>query len=253
MLIADIDLRTSAILLDVDGTLLDIAATPRDVDVPVRLKRALSLLLERTGGAVAFVSGRALGDLDHLFAPLRLAAVSGHGAEMRVPGAVPEIRSSAPLPARLRRELVAIAAQNEGVVLEDKGYSVALHYRLARAHGQELQESVVRVCAADPSDVEVLPGKAVIEVKLPTINKGTGIRELMRHPPFRGRKPIFIGDDITDEAAFAVLPEFTGTGFSVGRAVPGLAGFFPGPSDVRRWIYHIAGEDIAAEEGVPRS
>ncbi len=252
MLIADIDLRTSAILLDVDGTLLDIAATPRDVDVPARLKRALAVLLERTGGAVAFVSGRALDDIDLLFAPLRLATVSGHGAEMRVPGAVPEIRSIAPLPADLRRELVAVAAASEGVVLEDKGYSIALHYRLARTHGDELWDKVVRICAANPTEVEVLPGKAVIEVKSPTINKGTGVRELMRYPPFRGRRPIFIGDDVTDEAAFAVLPEFTGVGFSVGRAVPGLAGFFPGPSDVRRWLYQMAGEDVAAEEGVPR-
>jgi len=250
---ADLDLRTSAILLDVDGTLLDIAATPGDVEVPTRLKRALAILAERTNGAVAFVSGRPLANLDHLFAPLRLATISGHGAEMRLPGAEPEIRASDPLSAELRKDLVAIAAGTEGVVLEDKGYSIALHYRLARAHGRDLEAAVKRVCAADPSTVEVLPGKAVIEVKRRAFNKGTGIRELMRRAPFRGRRPVFVGDDVTDEAAFAVLPEFHGMGFSVGHSVSGLAGFFLSPKDVRCWLYQMAGEDVACDQGASGS
>jgi trehalose 6-phosphate phosphatase len=252
VLIADIDLRTSALLLDVDGTILDIAATPRDVKVPPRLTRALGRLAQQTGGAVAFVSGRPLGDLDRLFAPLRIAVISGHGAELRIPGAEPEIRTSPPLGADLRRALVTIAAGLEGVILEDKGYSVALHYRLARASGRDLERQVRNACTADPA-IEVLPGKEVIEVKRADFNKGTGVRELMRHAPFRGRRPLFIGDDVTDEAVFAVLPEFDGIGFSVGHRVPDLAGYFPGPNDVRRWLYRIVGENVASDDGAAAS
>jgi len=114
---------------------------------------------------------------------------------------------------------------------------VALHYRQAPHFGHEIRDEVSAVCARFPSTaIEILPGKSVVEVKQPSFNKGTAVRELMQHPPFKGRRPIFIGDDVTDEAAFAVLPEFDGVGFSVGREVQGIAGMFERPSDVRRWI-----------------
>ncbi len=93
----------------------------------------------------------------------------------------------------------------------------------------------------------MLAGKFVVEVKPSGFNKGTGIRELMKSAPFRGRQPIFIGDDVTDEAAFAVLPEFDGIGFSVGRELPGVAGFFQTPSDVRAWLYRVADTVEAGE------
>jgi trehalose 6-phosphate phosphatase len=248
------DLDETALLLDIDGTLIELAPTPRDIIVPPKLGPTLLALHDRLDGALALVSGRSLTDIDVIFAPLQFPAVGGHGAEMRLSTDEEAVDTHAPpMDNDLKRRFIAISQLSPGILLEDKGYSIALHYRLARTHGHELQDRVMRICAADPTEVEVLPGKAVIEVKSPMINKGTGVRELMRHPPFRGRRPIFIGDDVTDEAAFAVLPEFTGVGFSVGRAVPGLAGFFPGPSDVRRWLYQMAGEDITAEEGVSRS
>jgi trehalose 6-phosphate phosphatase len=86
----------------------------------------------------------------------------------------------------------------------------------------------------------VLPGKAVLEVKRPNVNKGDGVRELMRHPPFAGRMPVFIGDDVTDESVFAVLPGLGGKGFSVGRHFAGLAGIFDSPMDVRRALQRLA-------------
>ncbi len=109
-----------------------------------------------------------------------------------------------------------------------------------------MREAVAAACAIYPkSAIEVLPGKAVIEVKSSAFNKGTGVRELMRFPPFRGRRPVFIGDDVTDQAAFRVLPEFDGTGYSVGHKFAGLAGCFPKPQDVREWLYQMA--DAAPE------
>ena len=242
MLIDTIDITTSAVLLDVDGTLLDIAATPLAVDVPPQLKRALGRIAEQTGGATAFVSGRPLADLDRLFAPLTLPAVAGHGAELRVTGKGEPSKYDAPIAGDLRGQFAAFAKTLDGIILEDKGYSLALHYRLAPQHAAIVREAVAAACAPYPSSaIEVLPGKEVIEVKSSGFNKGRGIRELMRYPPFRGRRPVFIGDDITDESAFAVLPEFDGFGFSVGRELSGVAGHFSTPHDVRKWLYGVAG------------
>jgi trehalose 6-phosphate phosphatase len=248
VVIETIDIRTSAVLLDVDGTLLDLAATPHSVEVPQRLKRTLMALDLQSGGATSFVSGRSMADLDLLFAPLRLAAVGGHGAELRArAGAVPQ-RYEGAIPADLRLRLEEFGATHEGIIVEDKGYSVALHYRLVPQSGASVHAAAVAVCAEYPQyALDVLAGKFVVEVKPSGFNKGTGIRELMKSAPFRGRRPIFIGDDVTDEAAFAVLPEFDGIGFSVGRELPGVAGFFQAPSDVRAWLYRVADTVEAGE------
>lgn len=243
-----INFQTTALLLDVDGTILDLAPTPQAVLVTSPLRRALKALKQKTEGAIAFVSGRQIADLDHLFAPLKLAAVGGHGAELRASGRQEPTRYDAPIGGDLRKQFVALAAKLKGIILEDKGYSLALHYRLAPEHAVTLREAVAAACAPYPaSAIEVLPGKAVIEVKSSAFNKGTGIRELMMVPPFRGRRPIFIGDDVTDEAAFAVLAEFEGEGYSVGRNFRGLAGCFPKPGDVRDWLCRMA-EDVRPAE-----
>jgi len=236
-----IDIRTSAVLLDVDGTLLDIAGTPPEVRVPARLREALRAVRAQTDGATAFVSGRPLAELDRLFAPLKLAAVAGHGAELRPTAKGDAQRYDARIGSDLRRQFAAFAKAHDGIILEDKGYSLALHYRLAPKLAAAVHEAVAAACARYPaSSLEILMGKAVVEVKSTAFNKGTGVRELMTFPPFRGRRPIFIGDDVTDESAFAVLPEFDGFGFSVGRRLPELAGCFPRPRDVREWLYRVA-------------
>jgi trehalose 6-phosphate phosphatase len=240
------DLRETAFLLDVDGTIVDIAPTPRDVCVPGSLRHVLSRLSARTNGAVALVSGRSLDDLDLLFAPLRLAAVGGHGAEFRlVEGASLEARDALPLDPELRRQLVAIAGA--GVLAEDKGYAVALHFRLAPERENLVRAAVAAVCAQSwPVPLEVLPGKAVIEIKHAEFSKATGVRKLMTYPPFAGRRPIFIGDDTTDETVFAIMPELDGLAISVGREVAGVSHHFETPANVRGWLEHIA----LAPEGV---
>jgi trehalose 6-phosphate phosphatase len=248
VVIETFDIRTCAVLLDVDGTLLDLAATPHSVVVPQRLKQALKALELQSGGATSFVSGRSMADLDRLFAPLRLAAVAGHGAELRARAGGVQQRYEAGIPADLRQRLEEFGAMHEGIIVEDKGYSLALHYRLVPQFGASVHAAVVEVCADyRQSAIDVLAGKFVVEVKPSSFNKGTGIRELMKSAPFRGRQPIFIGDDVTDEAAFAVLPEFDGIGFSVGRELPGVAGFFQAPSDVRAWLYRVADTVEAGE------
>lgn len=236
-------LPTSAVLLDVDGTILDLAPTPLEVVVPPDLVVVLERLSKRTGGALAFASGRPLAELDLFFAPLQLPAIAGHGAELRLADGV-VARASSFLDPKLKEALAAVALDKPGVVIEDKGYSMALHYRLVPQFGHAVREEVNAICARFPSaSIEILPGKSVVEIKQPQFNKGSAVRELMQHPPFKGRRPIFIGDDVTDEAAFDVLPEFGGIGFSVGREVHGIAGMFETPGDVRRWIAEMVRPD----------
>lgn len=237
------DLRECAILLDIDGTILDIAPTPREVWVPPALRHTLARLQDLTGGALALVSGRLLNDIDLIFAPLQLAAVGGHGAELRpVPGTEPQ-RRAVSLSPELKRTLATLTELGPGILVEDKGYSLALHYRLAPELGPALHAAVIEVCGELPSGtVDVLPGKAVVEVKPARVNKALAVRELMKQKPFNNRHPIFIGDDITDEPVFSVIPQFGGLGFSVGRVVAGADGRFDRPEDVRAWLARIVAD-----------
>jgi trehalose 6-phosphate phosphatase len=236
-----LDPKSIALLLDVDGTLIDIGPSPFDVEVSAGLKESLKRLYDLTGGALALVSGRPIRDLDILFAPLTLPAVGGHGAEMRVGKGTATTRI-ADLPGDMRRSLTEAATPGSGVEFEDKGYSVALHFRKAPEHEERLREHVAASRAAYPAeDTEVLPGKAMFEIKRPHINKGEGVRALMTHVPFAGRMPVFIGDDVTDDAAFVALPEWDGKGFSVGRNFAGLTGIFSSPGEVRDALRRLAG------------
>jgi trehalose 6-phosphate phosphatase len=226
-----------ALLLDVDGTILDIAPTPESVWVPRGLRDTLVRLWRLTDGALAFVSGRQLSDLDRIFFPLELPAIGGHGAELRVAvGAMSGYRRPS-LDPDLKRKLAAIAETGPNIILEDKGYSLALHYRLAPDTERTVRESAERICAEVPAgDVELLPGKAMVEIKQAGFNKASAVRELMTCPPFAARRPLFIGDDVTDRDVFAVMPEFRGIAISVGEQYPTADFCFERPADVRRWL-----------------
>jgi trehalose 6-phosphate phosphatase len=231
-------LSQTAILLDIDGTLLELAPTPREVFVPEGLSHTLNSLLRLTSGALALVSGRSLNDIDLIFAPDQFPVVGGHGAEMRLAttsGAVP--RNAPPMDQELKRSLAAIAKLSPGILLEDKGYSLALHYRLAPQAETAIYEAVSRIRAEWPgAPFEVLPGKCVCEIKQTGFTKASGVRELMAHAPFKGRRPLFIGDDVTDETVFAIMPEMRGLAFSVGRRAEGVDGHFDAPRDVRAFL-----------------
>jgi trehalose 6-phosphate phosphatase len=234
-------LSESAILLDIDGTLLDLAPTPREVWVPPDLAKTLNRLLVRTNGALALVSGRSLNDIDLIFAPDQFPAVGGHGAEMRITGDSEAVATHAPpMDKELKRRLAVIAKLSPGILLEDKGYSLALHYRLA-PHAEKAIYAAVSLIRADlpNAPIEVLPGKCVCEIKHSGFTKATGVRELMKHEPFKGRRPIFIGDDVTDETVFAIMPDMNGLAFSVGRRAMGVNGHFDAPNDVRAFLARL--------------
>lgn len=240
ILVDHFDLDRIAVLLDFDGTLVEIAATPEAVRVPPTLKHTLSKLRDRLGGALCLVSGRPLADLDVFFAPLRVAIIGGHGAENRPTpnGEVVEVPTG--LDPALKRQLLAVASATPGLRAEEKRHSLALHYRLVPEQERWVAQEIARICAQWPAEsIEILPGKAVFEVKPRAFNKGVGVRALMAQAPFKGRRPIFVGDDVTDESAIAVLPEYDGRGYSVGRSLAGTHGYFATPREVRHWLYGL--------------
>jgi trehalose 6-phosphate phosphatase len=243
---AKLDLKTIALLLDVDGTIIDIGPSPTEVQVSDALLESLKRLFGLTGGAVALVSGRPIADLDRLFAPLRLPAIGAHGAEIRV-DENKLFYWAKPLPEDLRQRLADAARIGPGIVVEDKGYSLALHYRKAPQQAERLRRHVAASRAAFPGEpTELLLGKAMFEVKRPGVNKGDSICKLMAHSPFNGRVPVFIGDDVTDESVFKVLPEIGGKGFSVSRYFPGLTGIFDNPAHVRDALHTLVANGQAA-------
>lgn len=229
-----------ALLFDVDGTLIDIGPSPFEVDVPEDLKISLERLYKLADGALALVSGRPIVDLDKLFAPLALPAIGGHGAEMRLCDGESLSRID-DLPHALRRRLVEAAVPGSGIEVEDKGYSVALHYRKAPKQAEHLRRHIAAGRAAFPGEAtELLLGKAMFEVKRPGVNKGAAVCDLMTRKPFAGRMPVFVGDDVTDESVFKMLPALGGQGFGVGRRFENIAGIFPSPADLRHALARLA-------------
>jgi trehalose 6-phosphate phosphatase len=241
-----LDFQDMAILLDVDGTVLDLASTPSEVYVPSSLRRTLARLWERSDGALAFVSGRPIGELDLLFSPLQLPAIGGHGAELRASaGASPQQPRLPPLDASVKRCFAAIADAGPGIIIEDKGYSLALHYRLAPEKERIVRDTAAAICARVGLPLELLLGKSMVEIRQGGFTKGTAVRELMSHVPFSGRRPFFIGDDVTDRDVFAIMPDFHGIAVSVGEWVAGADYCFDQPLDVRRWLAHASRVDAS--------
>lgn len=235
-----LDLRRSALFLDIDGTLLDIAATPQSVVIPNGLTHDIAQLRERCGGALAVVSGRTLEDIDKVFAPLKLAAAAAHGALVRSGPQAAIAHLARPIPAALRAQFTALA-DRPGMFIEDKEVTLALHYRLAdgdvlpAAHVADVQTS------AQAAGFTLLHGKKVLELKPAGTDKGTALRNFMAKAPFAGRIPVFAGDDDTDGYAFAVLASLGGIGISVGRRFVGAEYCVAAPKQLRQWLHDLVG------------
>lgn len=206
-----------AVFCDVDGTLVDIADTPEGVHVSDALRATLDLVRDRLSGAFALVTGRGLADVERMFEPSRYATAAVHGLEIRTrPGEPAEShRPDAAFRAEIDR-LVERFSDREGIIIEDKAYSIALHFRLApEAEGDiliELQRSRKKLGSA----FQVLGGKKLAELKPLAANKGSALRHFMADPPFAGRRPIYFGDDTTDEYAFEAANELGGVSVRVG-------------------------------------
>lgn len=233
-----LDSNADALFLDIDGTLIDIAARPTDVSVPPKLKTGLQRLSARLGGALALVSGRSVRDIDRLFGDIRPRASGCHGGELRLlAGGDVFMAASSRLPPMIMDNLKRLSATHRGLLIEDKGVCVAVHYRAAPTLGVALRHELESIIArSDDKSLTILPGRLVYEIKRNHVDKGTAIEAFMRLPAFAGRSPVFIGDDITDMAGFARVKAYNGRAWSVGRELPPAARMFDDAADVRAWI-----------------
>jgi trehalose 6-phosphate phosphatase len=232
-------LATDAFLLDVDGTILDIAAAPEAVHVPESLRDTLIRLQAETNGATALVSGRKLDALDSLFAPHRMTAVGCHGAEWRVRAGEPVVIRTLPLSTESKQDFLSAAVGLPPIRIEDKDFTLAFHYRSAPELGPELKARLRQALVPYASELRLLQGKLVFEIKPWNFDKGEAVRELMRGAPFSGRRPVFLGDDTTDEDAFSVVRELGGIGISVGRPMTHADYMLPDPEAARELLAAI--------------
>jgi trehalose 6-phosphate phosphatase len=183
-----------------------------------------------------------LPNADSLFEPARFCVAGLHGADVRFPdGSMMQAPRSAALDP-LRRELAALVALNPGLVLEDKEAGLAIHYRLAPKFGDDLIARMTDFALRHRETFEVQNGKMVVEVRPAHTNKGTAVEALLKQPPFAGRRPLAIGDDLTDEAMFVVVEAHGGRAVRVGRPDrPTVASAEIDNTDqVRNWIKRLA-------------
>jgi trehalose 6-phosphate phosphatase len=203
-----------AIFLDFDGTLVDIAPSPSQVHVSAELIELLQTLQVRLAGALAIISGRPIESLDTLLAPLKLAAAGEHGCEIRF-RKEDSILHAKPLPVAAAREMTALADSFPGTEVEIKTASAAVHFRQAPDLGPQVLAAVKAVTNSFEG-YELLHGKMVAELKPAQMNKGIAIRTIAQRAPFRGRRPVYIGDDVTDEAGFIAVNELGGLSIRAG-------------------------------------
>ncbi len=229
-----------SLFLDVDGTLLELAHSPGAVVVDQELLTLLTKLRNAAGGAVALVSGRTIADLDRLFGVLALPAAGLHGCERRdATGALhiaPVVRDQL---AALRLGLQQLVARHDGLMLEDKGAGLALHFQGARNLEHQLRAEVALLAAPLVPEYTLLDGHAVIEVKPAAHTKDSAVTAFMAEAPFAGRLPIFIGDDQTDYGGFAAVRRFDGLAIAVGPRVKS-EWWLPGPAAVHCWLEQLA-------------
>lgn len=224
-----------ALFLDVDGTLLEFAVQPDHASLPLGALEVLGRISDRLDGALALVSGRPLSDLDRLFAPMQLPAAGLHGLELRGAASCAAPHSGDAL-AALRREAAQLAERHPGVLIEDKGANLALHWRAAPAAAMAVTDWA-RARLPQLPGYRLQPGDHVIELLPADVDKGRALHTLMAATPFHGRVPVFVGDDLTDEHGFAAANAAGGWSVRVGTREPSQARYcLANPSAVHDWL-----------------
>ncbi|HEX7945366.1 MAG TPA: trehalose-phosphatase [Phenylobacterium sp.] len=228
-------LADSALFLDLDGTLAPIAARPDDVQADPRRTRLLEGLERSLEGRLAVVSGRTLADIDRILERRITCVAAVHGLVRRdCDGTLHEAQPHAGL-LKAARALRAFAARDPGLIVEEKGPSVALHFRMARGRASEARVLARRLAAE--TGLVLQDGDMVEELRTPGPDKGDSIRAFMQTPRFRGAHPVFAGDDATDEHGFQEVHALGGFGVLVGRARPTAARFaLRGVEDLMAWL-----------------
>lgn len=236
----------AALLLDIDGTLIDLAPTPDSVVMPDGLIDTLLRLRRHLGDALAVITGRPLDQVDALLPGGPYAAAVEHGGAIRhAPDAAVERAALPDLPDAWVEQAAATVAAHPGSLLERKQRGLVLHYRLAPAAGRALRVAAEALIAGDTERFQVLEASMAWEIRPRGIDKGVAVERLCARAPFAGRLPIFIGDDVTDEDGIRVAQSMGGAGLRVDRA-------FGGPADVRAWLQRSADQfDAGATDWAP--
>jgi trehalose 6-phosphate phosphatase len=235
-----------ALFLDIDGTLVAIAPTPEAARPAPGLLRLLTELREACEGALAVVSGRQLDSIDAVLEPLLLPAAGLHGWQRRrADGTLVAREEPMALMERLRPLLTHYVNQRQGLRLEDKGGSLALHYRLAPEYGAPLLRYARRIAEAEPA-LRVIAGRKVVEFQPRGADKGQAVRAFLSEPPFAGRRPVYAGDDTTDEDGFAAVNEMGGLSIRIADAETRARGescarhTLPSVNALHRWLRAVA-------------
>ena len=226
-----------AFFLDIDGTLIEHAARPDAVRVDTAVVQLLAGLRAATGGALALISGRPVAIIDSLFAPLRLPVAGLHGIERRDALGKLHSHSFAEMPLRRAAECLAVSAsRHAGLIFEDKGLALALHYRQAPQLEEVAREIAATAAGVLGDGFELLHGKMVIEIKPGGRDKGAAIGDFLREAPFLGRVPAFVGDDVTDEYGFSVVNRLGGHSVKVGAGETVARWRLADATEVRAWL-----------------
>lgn len=241
-----------AYFLDVDGTLIELAASPDAIRVDPALLALLKRLGLASGGALALVSGRALSDLTHRLDGLALPMAGQHGLEWRDGAGITHVRG-APSPDHqtIKNRFLGQLKHHPGLLLEDKGMTLALHYRQSPSLGAHARRLMAALARDMGGAYALQQGKFVVELKPAAADKGDAIAAFLARPPFAGRFPVFIGDDITDERGFAEINRLGGLSIKVGPGQTRAHHRLADVAAVRAWLGHALENHACATSTSP--
>jgi trehalose 6-phosphate phosphatase len=227
------------LFLDVDGTLIELTDTPSQTVADPEIKTLLKELCVGLEGAVALVSGRQIATLDQLFAPLLLPSSGLHGMERRTAEGV--LQGGTFVDSKLddaRTAIQAFVEAHPGALLEDKRRTVAIHFRMAPQAGPAARELAAGLLEKLGKQYQIQPGDMMLEIKPRGFSKATAIQAFMHEAPFSGRRPVFIGDDLTDQDGFPAVEAMGGISIGVGDRVQGQY-HLDTVAEVRDWLKSI--------------
>jgi len=240
-------LASDALFLDIDGTLVDLAAAPDRVDVDPALAPALAAAARALGGALALVTGRAIRDVDRLFPGLALPIAGQHGCERRGADGARHLHASDDRTLdRLRDLFAGFAARHPGLLVEHKGMSLALHYRAVPGLASHVHQAIRNAVGVIEGDWAIEGGKRLVEVRPGGRDKGRAIADFLAEPPFAGRRPVFVGDDRGDEQGFRVVERSGGVAIKVGDGRSCARHRLPDVDAVRAWLAALAPPSLLA-------
>lgn len=227
----------SALFLDIDGTLIDIAPSPDSVTIPSGLAELVEALTGALGGAVAVLTGRSIGEVDSFLAPLTPIAAGVHGAEVRFSRGGEVEFTAEPIDQRVIDAVKDVMRAEPGVFVEVKRASIAVHFRLAPDAGPRIEMALQGVVTRSEDHLILCKGRKVLEIMPRHISKGAALERIIELPAFRERRPIMIGDDVSDLSAFASAERLGGRGLKVaGGAYGATEATFHNPTEVREWL-----------------